>query len=381
MKYYQWVKDEIEKLLTAKVIQGSRSSWSTPIIVIPKGDRGKCLVIDYQALNKVTRKFIWPMPKVEDIFSQLNGTKYFSILDLTAGYHHIPLDEESIPKTAFTSPFGKYQYIKVLFRLAQSPAYFQEVMTGILKVLNFAIAHLDDIIIFSKTAEEYLDHIRQVFTKLRSAHLSMELSKCHFFTKEIQYLGHILSTMGIRPLPSNSEHASTQHVKTSMQISWTCRILQQIHKEFCKNSKISDIINISTSPVGMDTNTLQILLNTQGISQPSTNCTLPKSEEMLHSLHRCIWRCLWGTTFPGTCWHKISHSLPLAHIHENSSKMEYHRTRGLWCILQSLNGITTFKRAKIIVRNEHKPLARFLNGKNACNKVNRWMTRVSQIST
>ena len=125
MKHYQWVKDKIEKLLTAKVIQGSWSSWSVPIIVVPKGDRGKHLVIDCCTLNKVTRKFIWPMPKEDDIFSQLNGAKYFSTLDLWAEYHCMPLDEPPIPKTAFTSPFGKYEYIKVPFGLTQAPAYFQ----------------------------------------------------------------------------------------------------------------------------------------------------------------------------------------------------------------------------------------------------------------
>ena len=98
MKHYQWVKDEIEKLLTAKVIHTSQSSWSPPIIVVPKGDGGKDLVIHYKALNKVTRKFTWPMPKVEDIFSKLNGATYFTTLDLTAGYQHIPLDKPSIPK-------------------------------------------------------------------------------------------------------------------------------------------------------------------------------------------------------------------------------------------------------------------------------------------
>ena len=103
MKHYQWVKDEIEKLLAAKVIHTSQSSWSAPIIVVPKGDGGKCLVIDYRALNKVTRKFTWPMPKVEDIFSKLNRATYFTTLDLRAGYHHIPLDKPSIPKTAFRS--------------------------------------------------------------------------------------------------------------------------------------------------------------------------------------------------------------------------------------------------------------------------------------
>ena len=178
-------------------------------IVALKGDGGKCLVNDYHTLNKVTRKFIWPMPKVEDIFSQLNGAKYFSTLDLQAGYHHIPFDEPSIPKTAFTSPFGKYKYIKVSFGLTQSPAYFQELMTRILKDFNFVIAYLDDMIIFSRTAQEHLDHIKQVFEKLRSAHLSMKLGKCHFFTKEIQYLGHILSTKGITPLPSKMQAIKT----------------------------------------------------------------------------------------------------------------------------------------------------------------------------
>ena len=212
MKHYQWVKDEIEKLLTAKVIRGSRSSWSAPIIIVPKGDGGKCLVIDYRALNKVARKFIWSVPKVEDIFSQLNGAKYFSTLDLQVGYHHILLDETSIPKTVFISPFGKYEYLKVPFGLTQAPAYFQELMTGILKDLNFGITYLDDITIFSKTAEEHLDHIKQVFKKLRSAQLSMKLSKCHFSTKEIQYLGHILSTKGIKPLPSKTQAIQKMHL-------------------------------------------------------------------------------------------------------------------------------------------------------------------------
>ena len=133
MKHYGWVKDEIEKLLTATVIHTSCSRWSVPIIVVPKGDGGNHLVIDYSTLNKVTRKFTWPMLKVEDIFSKLNRATYFTTLDLHAGYHHIPLDKSSIPKTAFSLPFGKYEYVKVPFILAQAPAYFQELMTGILK--------------------------------------------------------------------------------------------------------------------------------------------------------------------------------------------------------------------------------------------------------
>ena len=105
-------------------------------------------------------------------------------MDLRAGYHHIPLDKPSIPKTAFNSPFGKFEYVKVPFGFAQAPAYFQELMTGILKDFNFAIAYLDDIIIFSKTPQEHLSHIRMVFEKLKSGNLSMKESKCSFSPKK-----------------------------------------------------------------------------------------------------------------------------------------------------------------------------------------------------
>ena len=154
------------------------------------------------------------MPKVEDIFSKLNRATYFTTLDLRAGYHHIPLDKPSIPKTGFNSPIGKFECMKVPFGLAQAPAYFQELMTGILKDFNFAIAHLDDIIIFSKTPQEHLLHIRMVFRKLKLANLSMKKSKCSFFSKEIQYLGHILRATGIRPLLAKT-HA-IQHMQPPM---------------------------------------------------------------------------------------------------------------------------------------------------------------------
>ena len=247
MKHYNWVKEEIDKLLEAGVIRNSHSSWLAPIIVVPKGDGGKCHVIDYRALNKVTRKSIWPMPKVEDIFSQLNGAKYFSTLDLRAGYHHIGLTADSIPKTAFTSPFGKYEYVKVPFGLAQAPAYFQELMTGVLKDLPFAMAYLDDIIIYSSTPEEHLQHIKTVFEKLLHAKLSMKLSKCHFFAKEIQYLRHILGVEGIKTSSSQNRshqgYAPTSEPKTGSCLPLTSGILQKIHQEFCKNSKTTNNVN------------------------------------------------------------------------------------------------------------------------------------------
>ena len=250
MKHYQWVKDEIEKLLAAKVIHSSRSSWSAPVIVVPKGDGGKCLVIDYRALNKVTRKFTWPMPKVEDIFSKLNRATYFKTLDLQAGYHHIPLDKPSIPKTAFNSPFGKYECIKVPFGLAQAPTYFQELMTGILEDFNFTIAYLDDIIIFSKTPQEHLSHIRKVFEKLKSANLFMKKSKCNFFfqgdpVSRTHSKCYRYQTFTIQDT-CHTTHATTNYTQTSSSLSWISWLLQEVHQGICQNCQTTNTAHNTT---------------------------------------------------------------------------------------------------------------------------------------
>ena len=229
MKYYQWVKDEIEKLLATKVIHTSCSSWSAPIIVVPKGNGGKHLVIDYRALNKVTRKFTWPMTKVEDIFSKLNGATYFTTLDLRAGYHHIPLDKPSIPKTAFNSPFSKFEYMKAPFGLAQTPAYFQELMTGILKDFPFTIAYLDNIIIFSKTPQEHLSHIRMVFKKLKLANLSMKTKQVQFFLQRDSVSRTHPQCYRYQTITCQNTcyrtHVTTNDTQTSQSFPWFGRIL------------------------------------------------------------------------------------------------------------------------------------------------------------
>ena len=136
---------------------------------------------------------------------------------------------------------------RYLLELAQAPAYFQELMTDILKDFDFAIAYLDDIIISSRTAEEHLSHIEWVFKKLRTAKLSMKFSKCHFFTKKLQYLGHILSTKGFQQLPSKTQATWTMHPpKMSKQVH-TFLGLVGYHRKFIKNfSKIAKPLTLLT---------------------------------------------------------------------------------------------------------------------------------------
>ena len=138
---------------------------------MPKGDGGIRLCVDFRALNKITRIYVWPMPRVEDIFAKLGKAKFYTTLDLRSGYHHIALDKDSIKKTAFVTPFGKHEYLKVPFCLAQVPAYFQNLINKVLNGLNFTLTYLNDVIIFSENAKQHLKHIQIVLTKLKQANL------------------------------------------------------------------------------------------------------------------------------------------------------------------------------------------------------------------
>ena len=146
------------------------------------------------------------------------------------------------------SPFGKYEYVKVPFGLAQALAYFQELVTGIVKDFDFAIAYLDDIIIFSTTAEKHLSHIKQVFKKLCSAQLSMKFSKCQLFTKKTpQYLGHILSTKGIQPLPSEIQAIQNMHPPKMPKQVFAFRGLVGYYRKFIKKfAKIAKPLTLLT---------------------------------------------------------------------------------------------------------------------------------------
>ena len=146
----------------------------------------------------------------------MQGYKVFFTIDLRAGYYHIGLSESAKPKTAFViSNVGKYQFNRVPFGLAQATAYFMKLINIVLTGIDFAMGYLDDIIIFSKTEEEHLEHLRIIFERLRQAGLKLKMSKCDFFKKHTQYLGHLISDEGIHPLPEKLESIWKMSVPTN----------------------------------------------------------------------------------------------------------------------------------------------------------------------
>ena len=222
LKHYDWVCQEIETLEKSGVIERSLSRWASPVIVVPKKSAPdepprRRLCIDYWKVNALQPEVkrtdkgtgclsLYPLPKIDEMFSKLGGATIFSTIDLRSGYYHIGLTQESRAKSAFVVPMGKWQFKCTPFGLSQTPAYFQLLIDKVLMgCSSFAMGYLDDIIIFSKTEEEHLQHLEEIFVRLRKFGLKIKCEKCSFFKKHIQYLGHLVSEKGFEPLPEKLE--------------------------------------------------------------------------------------------------------------------------------------------------------------------------------
>ena len=153
------------------------------------------MCVDYRSLNEVTIKNKYPLPRIEDLFDQLKGACVFSKIDLRSGYHQIRIRPSDIPKIAFTTRYGLYEYTVMSFGLTNAPAYFMYLMNKVfMEYLDkFVVVFIDDILVYSKSEEEHEEHLRIVLQTLREQQLYAKLSKCEFWLKEVSFLGHVIS--------------------------------------------------------------------------------------------------------------------------------------------------------------------------------------------
>ncbi|KAJ9560990.1 hypothetical protein OSB04_006150 [Centaurea solstitialis] len=198
---------QLQELLDKGFIRPSTSPWGAPVLFVKKKDGTMRMCIDYRELNKVTVKNKYPLPRIDDLFDQLQGAKFFSKIDLRSGYHQLKVREEDIPKTAFRTRYGHYEFLVMSFGLTNAPAAFMDLMNRVCKPYldKFVIVFIDDILIYSKTAEEHGDHLRKVLEMLKREQLYAKFSKCEFWLKEVQFLGHIVTQEGIKVDPAKIE--------------------------------------------------------------------------------------------------------------------------------------------------------------------------------
>ncbi|KAL0550001.1 hypothetical protein IC582_014497 [Cucumis melo] len=201
------LKVQLQELLDKGFIRPSVSLWGAPVLFVKKKDGSMRLCIDYRELNKVTVKNRYPLPRIDDLFDQLQGATVFSKIDLRSGYHQLRIKDEDVPKTAFRSRYGHYEFIVMSFGLTNAPAVFMDLMNRVFREFldTFVIVFIDDILIYSKTEAEHEEHLRMVLQTLRDNKLYAKFSKCEFWLKQVSFLGHVVSKAGVSVDPAKIE--------------------------------------------------------------------------------------------------------------------------------------------------------------------------------
>ncbi|GJT41243.1 putative reverse transcriptase domain-containing protein [Tanacetum coccineum] len=201
------LSDQLKELSDKGFIRPSSSPWGAPVLFVKKKDGSFRMCIDYRELNKLTVKNRYPLPRIDDLFDQLQGSSIYSKIDLRSGYHQLRVREEDIPKTAFRTRYGHYEFQVMPFGLTNAPAVFMDLMNRVCKPYldKFVIVFIDDILIYSKNKQEHEEHLKLILELLKKEQLYAKFSKCEFWIPKVQFLGHVIDSQGIHVDPAKIE--------------------------------------------------------------------------------------------------------------------------------------------------------------------------------
>ncbi|GJZ63592.1 putative reverse transcriptase domain-containing protein, partial [Tanacetum coccineum] len=199
--------EQLQELSDKGFIRPNSSPWGAPVLFVKKKDGSFRMCIDYRELNKLTVKNRYPLPRIDDLFDQLQGSSVYSKIDLRSGYHQLRVREEDIPKTAFRTRYGHYEFQVMPFGLSSTPAVFMDLINRVCKPYldKFVIVFIDDILIYSKNKEEHEEHLKLILEFLKKEELYVKFSKCEFWIPKVQFLGHVINSKGIHVDPTKIE--------------------------------------------------------------------------------------------------------------------------------------------------------------------------------
>ncbi|GJU50846.1 putative reverse transcriptase domain-containing protein [Tanacetum coccineum] len=200
----QELSNQLQELADRGFIRPSTSPWGAPVLFVKKKDGSFRMCIDYQELNKLTVKNRYPLPRIDDLFDQLQGSSVYSKIDLRSGYHQLRVRDEDIPKTAFKTRYGHYEFQVMPFGLTNALAVFMDLMNRVCKPYldKFVIVFIDDILIYSHNKEEHANHLRIILELLKKEKLYAKFSKCDFWIHIVQFLGHLIDHQGPHVYPA-----------------------------------------------------------------------------------------------------------------------------------------------------------------------------------
>jgi Reverse transcriptase (RNA-dependent DNA polymerase)/RNase H-like domain found in reverse transcriptase len=239
----KFISKEIDNLLEMGKIRESYSPWASPVTLAGKKSGNYRFCIDYRKLNKVTKSDAYPLPRIDELLERYETARWFTSLDLAAGYHQVEMEEEDKEKTAFICSRGLFEYNVMPFGLKNAPGTFQRLMDKILReyINEFVVVYLDDIMIYSDSFENHVKHVREVLERLKRANLILKLKKCKFGEQNIEFLGHIIGREGIKPDPKKIEKIinlkAPKDVSGIRSILGLCSYYRRFVKDFSKIAK------------------------------------------------------------------------------------------------------------------------------------------------
>ena len=406
LKYQNFIDVETKRLEEAGLISRSLSNWSAPCIVVPKKQDPDNprevqlrMVIDYRQLNKriITSRAPdrngkvgkvvsnYPIPTIESLLARLEGCKYFSILDLRSGYHHIRLLEESKSLTAFTTHSGKFQWNVLPFGIGIGVQTFSFVINkAIGHCSDFAANYLDDIIIFSRTTEEHMLHLEAIFEALQIADLKIKVSKCEFFKKHVSYLGFLIGETGIRCDRSKVEAINRITTPTSIeevrQFNGMCSYYRKFISHF---SDISKCFNDMTKKGATfkwtaECNAAFRLLKEKLMENPVLINPQVDKDYVIHcDASKYSYSGILQQTRPGT-----EELAPVAYFSGNFDKTQVKwniTEKEAYAIYKSVKKFAFYiTGAKTTVFSDHKPLKNFFEGGMNIPKLDRWSLELQE---
>nr|GFB55966.1 putative reverse transcriptase domain-containing protein [Tanacetum cinerariifolium] len=201
------LSEQLKELSDKGFIRHSSSPWGALVLFVKKKDGSFRMCIDYRELNKLTVKNRYPLPRIDDLFDQLQGSSVYSKIDLRSGYHQLRVREEDIPKTAFRTRYGHFEFQVMPFGLTNAPAVFMDLMNQVCKpyVDKFVIVFIDDILIYSRDKKEHEEHLKAILELLKKEELYTKFSKCKFWIPKVQFLGHVIDNQVIHVDPTKIE--------------------------------------------------------------------------------------------------------------------------------------------------------------------------------
>ncbi|GJR81560.1 putative nucleotidyltransferase, ribonuclease H [Tanacetum coccineum] len=239
----QELSEQLQELQDKGFIRPSHSPWGAPVLFVKKKDGSFRMCIDYRELNKLTIKNRYPLPRIDDLFDQLQGARYFSKIDLRSGYHQLRVHDDDISKTAFRTRYGHFKFTVMPFGLTNAPVVFMDLMNRVCKPYldKFVIVFIDDILIYSKTKEDHENHLRLMLDLLRKEKLYAKFSKCEFWLQEVHFLGHVVNHDGIHVDPSKIEAVKSWKSPTTPSEVRSFLGLARYYRRFIENfSKIAE---------------------------------------------------------------------------------------------------------------------------------------------